>query len=46
MKSQEELDYEERVKRRVLILKELLEQGKINVAEGMRGELEESLKSA
>jgi hypothetical protein len=46
MKSQEELDYEERVKRRVLILKELLEQGKINVVEGMRGELEESLKSA
>ena len=46
MKSQEELDYEERVKRRVLILKELLEQGKINVAEGMRGELQESLKRA
>lgn len=46
MKSQEELDYEERVKRRVLILKELLENGKINVAEGMRGELEESLKRA
>lgn len=46
MKSQEELDYEEREKRRVLILKELLEQGKINVAEGMRGELQESLKRA
>lgn len=46
MKSQEELDYEERVKKRVLILKELLEQGKIKVAEGMRGELEESLKRA
>lgn len=46
MKSQEELDYEERVKRRVLILKELLEQGKINITEGMRGGLEESLKRA
>lgn len=46
MKSQEEIDYENRVKRRVLILKELLEQGKIHVDEGMRGQLEESLKKA
>ncbi|QNS41710.1 hypothetical protein H0S70_01570 [Chryseobacterium manosquense] len=43
MKSKEQIDYEERVKRRVLILKDLLEEGKITVAEHLAKGLQESL---
>jgi|GEM_PF-7109544 len=46
MKSQEELEYDERVKKRVLILKDLMEQGKITFAESMREELEKSFSKA
>jgi hypothetical protein len=46
MKSNEEEEYNNRVKNRVLILKELLENGKIKVAESMKGELEESFLKA
>jgi hypothetical protein len=46
MKSQEELEYEERVKRRVLILKDLMAEGKIKFAETMREGLEESFSKA
>lgn len=41
MKSQEENDYDERVKTRVLILRDLMEAGKIHIVEGMN--IEESL---
>ncbi|SFI85887.1 hypothetical protein [Myroides guanonis] len=46
MKSKEEKEYEERVKRRVLILKDLIEEGKIIFAENMRNDLEESFSKA
>lgn len=46
MKSQEEVEYEERVKRRVLILRSLMEQGKMNFAETIREGLEESFSKA
>lgn len=46
MKSQEELEYDERVKKRVLILKDLMVQGKIKFAESMRKDLEESFSKA
>lgn len=46
MKSQEDIEYEERVKRRVLILRDLMEQGKIKFAESMREGLEESFSKA
>ena len=43
MKSDEEKEYEERVKRRVLILKQQIEKGKIKVSEHLRDEFEKSL---
>lgn len=46
MKSKEEKEYEERVKRRVLILRDLMEEGKIKFAESMRDGLEESFSKA
>jgi hypothetical protein len=46
MKSQEEIEYEERVKKRVLILRDLMEQGKIKFAESMKKGLEESFSKA
>ncbi len=46
MKSKEEKEYEERVKRRVLILRDLLEKGKIKFPESMRDGLEESFSKA
>jgi hypothetical protein len=46
MKSQEELEYEERVKKRVLILRDLMEQGKIKFAESMAKGFEESFSKA
>lgn len=46
MKSHEEIEYEERVKKRVLILRDLMEQGKIKFAESMRKGLEESFSKA
>jgi len=46
MKSKEDIEYEERVKRRVLILRELMEQGKIKFAENMKDGLEESFSKA
>ncbi|WP_322969445.1 hypothetical protein [Faecalibacter sp. LW9] len=46
MNSKEDKEYEERVKRRVLILKDLIEQGKIKFAESMRDGLEESFAKA
>lgn len=46
MKPKEQQEYEERVKRRVLILRDLLEQGKIKFAENLRDGLEESFSKA
>lgn len=46
MKSREQREYEERVKRRVLILKDLLEEGKIKVVENLANDLNESLSKA
>ncbi len=46
MKPQDEIEYEERVKKRVLILRDLMEQGKIKFAESMRKDLEESFTKA
>jgi len=46
MKTQEELEYEERVKRRVLILRDLMTEGKIKFAESMREGLEDSFSKA
>ncbi|MBK6983727.1 MAG: hypothetical protein IPH32_02715 [Bacteroidetes bacterium] len=46
MKSKEEIEYEERVKKRVLILRELMKEGKISFAESMRAGLEESFSKA
>jgi hypothetical protein len=46
MKSREEKEYEERVKRRVLILRDLLEEGKIFFAESMKDELDKSFSQA
>ncbi|SIQ98398.1 hypothetical protein SAMN05880574_1447 [Chryseobacterium sp. RU37D] len=46
MKSREEREYEERVKRRVLILRDLIQEGKINFAEHLRESFEESLSNA
>jgi len=43
MKSNEEKEYEERVKRRVLILKEQIEKGKIHISEHLRDDFEKSL---
>jgi hypothetical protein len=43
MKSKEEKEYEERVKRRVLILKEQLENGNIHISEHLADDFEESL---
>lgn len=46
MKSQEEIEYEGRVKKRVLILRDLMQQGKIKFAESMKGKIEESFMKA
>lgn len=46
MKSEEELEYEERVKRRILILRDLMAEGKIKFAETMREGIEESFSKA
>lgn len=46
MKSKEEKEYEERVKRRVLILRDLIVEGKITFAENMREGLDESFSRA
>jgi hypothetical protein len=46
MKSKEEIEYEERIKKRVLILRELMKEGKISFAESMRAGLEESFSKA
>lgn len=46
MKSREEKEYEERVKRRVLILRDLLEEGKIFFADSMKDELDKSFSEA
>lgn len=46
MKSQEEIEYEERIKKRVLILRDLMQQGKIRFSESMRGKIEESFMKA
>jgi hypothetical protein len=43
MKSNEEKEYEERVKRRVLILKEQIEKGNIHISEHLRDNFEKSL---
>ena len=43
MKSKEEKEYEERVKRRVLILKEQIEKGRIHISEHLRDDFEKSL---
>ena len=43
MKSKEEKEYEERVKRRVLILKEQIEKGRIHISEHLRDGFEKSL---
>tara|TARA_R100000353_G_scaffold175981_2_gene148126 strand:+ start:44 stop:1723 length:1680 start_codon:yes stop_codon:yes gene_type:complete len=43
MKSKEEKEYEERVKRRVLILKEQLENGNIHISEHLADDFEKSL---
>ena len=42
MKSQEEIEYENRVKRRVLILRDLMQQGKIHFSESMKERVGES----
>lgn len=46
MKSKEEIEYEERVKRRVMILREQLKEGKIHFAEELKGKVEASLLKA
>ncbi len=46
MKSKEEKEYEERVKRRVLILRDKLKEGKIHIAEHLRDKVEASLLNA
>ena len=46
MKSKEEKEYEERVKRRVLILRDQLKAGKIQIAEGLKGKVEASFMKA
>lgn len=46
MKSREEKEYEERVKRRVLILRDLMQEGKIKFVESMKKEIEESFSKA
>lgn len=46
MKSKEEKEYEERVKRRVLILRDKLKEGKIHIAEHLREKVEASLLKA
>lgn len=46
MKSKEEIEYDERVKRRVLILKDLIVEGRIQFAESMRESLEDSFSKA
>ncbi|MEH6706324.1 MAG: hypothetical protein V7691_16140, partial [Galbibacter orientalis] len=43
MKSKEEKEYEERVKRRVQILKEQLENGNIHISEHLADDFEKSL---
>lgn len=42
MKSQDEIEYEERVKKRVLILRDLLKDGKIHFDESLKSQVEES----
>lgn len=42
MKSQDEIEYEERIKRRVLILLKLIQEGSIKFAESTRADFEES----
>jgi hypothetical protein len=46
MKSKEELEYEERVKNRVLILRDMLKEGKIPIPTELRGKVESSLLKA
>ncbi len=46
MKSQEEIEYENRVKKRVLILRDLMQQGKIRFAESMRDKIMASFMKA
>ncbi|MDM1354409.1 hypothetical protein [Myroides marinus] len=46
MKTREEREYEERVKRRVLILKDLIENGKVVFTENMKEGLDESFSKA
>ena len=46
MKSKEDIEYDDRVKRRVLILRDLIKQGKIKFAETMKEGLEESFSKA
>ncbi len=46
MKSQEEIEYEERVKKRVLILRDFMQQGRIIFAESMKDKVEASFKKA
>ncbi len=46
MKSKEEKEYEERVKRRVLILRDKLKEGKIHIAEHLKDKVEASLQRA
>jgi hypothetical protein len=46
VKTQEEMEYEERVKRRVLILRDLMQQGKIHFAESIRKQVEKSFLRA
>ncbi len=46
MKSQEEGEYEERVKTRVLILRDLIQQGRIKFTENMRDKIEASFMKA
>lgn len=46
MKSQDEIEYEERVKKRVLILRDMMQQGRIKFAESMKGQIEDSFMKA
>lgn len=46
MKSKEELEYEERVKNRVLILRDMLKEGKIRISTELKGKVESSLLKA
>lgn len=46
MKSKEEIEYEERVKKRVLILRDMMKQGRILFAENITHQIEESFMKA